>query len=91
MLRFMRLPRRPCPPAPGQPLGLLADHGVFGFRGCAVEVGDDAVVRPSDKPGGGWVWPFEIRDRERYARAMTEATAGLLAALPVRETASTRD
>jgi hypothetical protein len=76
--RFVSLPS-----APGQPRHLFADHGVFGFRGLAVEMGEDAVVRPSDSSDASWIWQFEIRDRERYARAMTEATAGLLAAFPL--------
>jgi hypothetical protein len=72
------------PAPPDQPRSLFADHGVFGFRGLYVEVGDDAVVRPRDNPGASWIWQFEVRDRERYARAMTEATAGLLASFPLR-------
>ena len=69
-------------PAAGEPAGLRRDHGVFGFRELSVVVGDDAVVRPTEGPDAHVVWQFEIRDRERYARAMTEATAGLLAAFP---------
>lgn len=72
------------PAPPDQPRSLFADHGVFGFRGLYVEIGDDAVVRSSDKAGASWVWRFEILDRDRYPRAMTEATAGLLASFPSR-------
>ncbi len=67
------------PAPPGQPRKLLANHGVFGFRGVGIEVDDNAVVRASDKPDAIWLWQFEVRDREHYARAMTEATAALLA------------
>ena len=72
------------PPAAGEPRTLGANHGVFGFRGIGIEVGDDAVVRASDDPKAHWVWQFEVLDREHYARAMTEATAGLLADFPLR-------
>lgn len=70
------------PPA-SEPHGLQSDHGVFGFREIAIAIGHDAVVRPSESPAARRVWRFEIRDRERYARAMTEATAGLLQAFPI--------
>lgn len=66
-----------------EPPGLRRDHGVFGFREVSVVVGDDAVVRPGEGPDARNIWQFEIRDRERYSRAMTEATAGLLAAFPL--------
>lgn len=74
------------PPAAGKARGIGRDHGVFGFREIAIEVGDDAVVRPGESPEARRVWQFEIRDRERYARAMTEATAGLLQTFPITST-----
>lgn len=69
------------PTRAGETHGLRRDHGVFGFREVGIVIGDDAVVRYSDAPGVRTVWQFEVRDRERYARAMTEATAGLLAGI----------
>ena len=72
------------PPAASERPTLGSNHGVFGFRGIGIEVGDDAAVRASDDPKAHWVWQFEVLDRERYARAMTEATAGLLAGFPLR-------
>lgn len=79
------------PAPPDQPRTLFADHGVFGFRGLYVEVGDNAIVRLSDKPEAAWIWQFEVRDRERYSRAMTEATAGLLASFPLRAQPTERE
>ena len=71
------------PPAAGEPRELHLDHGVFGFREISVTVDDNAVVRPATGPDARTLWQFEIRDRPRYARAMTEATADLLARFPV--------
>ncbi len=71
------------PPAAGERPTLGSNHGVFGFRGVGIEVGDDAVVRASADPKARWVWRFEVLDGEHYARAMTEATAGLLRAFPI--------
>lgn len=71
------------PPAAGEPRELQRDHGVFGFREISVTIDDNAVVRPATGPDARTLWQFEIRDRPRYARAMTEATADLLAGFPV--------
>jgi hypothetical protein len=71
------------PSAAGEPRELQRDHGVFGFREISVAVDDAAVVRPATGPDARTLWQFEIRDRPRYARAMTEATADLLARFPV--------
>lgn len=71
------------PPAAGEPRELQRDHGVFGFREISVTIDENAIVRPATGPDARNLWQFEIRDRPRYGRAMTEATADLLAKFPV--------
>ncbi len=71
------------PQKPGREIDPALTNALFQFEPVDVTLTDAGVVRYSKGPDSHSVWRFKIRDSEKYARGMTEATAALLQGFPI--------
>ena len=71
---------------PGGDASTVPANELFAFSSVRVSVTGDKFVRYGDGDDAREVMRFEVRNAEDYARGMTSATEGVLAAFPARVT-----